>query len=124
MSEYPVEPPSLQILVSQLRDLISDARVRALRSVDAIQVRTCWEIGRHVVEFEQGGAVRAEYGKRLLPRLAESLTAEFGRGFDARNLSNMRAFFQAFPIWNAVRSELSWTHYRILLRVENEQARR
>jgi len=81
-------------------------------------------IGRHIVEFEQGGAACAGYGKRLMPKLAESLTAEFGRGFDERNLRNMRAFFQAFPIWNAVRTELSWTHYRTLLRVENEQARR
>ncbi len=116
--------PSLQTLVGQLRELIRDARSNALRAVDAIQVRTCWEIGRHIVEFEQGGATRAEYGKRLLPRLAESLTAEFGRGFDERNLRNMRAFFQDFPIWNAVRTELSWTHYRTLLRVEDEQARR
>lgn len=125
MSDLPQQDdPSLQTLVGQLRALISDARHQALRSVDAIQVRTCWEIGRHIVEFEQGGAVRAEYGKRLLPRLAESLTAEFGRGFDERNLRNMRAFFQSFPIWNAVRTELSWTHYRTLLRGENEQARR
>ena len=116
--------PSLQTLIGQLRALVSDARSRALRSVDAIQVRTCWEIGRHVVEFEQSGNSRAEYGKRLLPRLADSLTAEFGRGFDERNLRNMRGFFQIFPIWNAVRTELSWTHYRTLLRVENEQARR
>ncbi len=116
--------PPLQTLVGQLRELIRDARSRFLRSVDAIQVRTCWEIGRHIVEFEQGGAARAEYGKRLLPRLAESLTAEFGRGFDERNLRNMRAFFQVFPIWDAVRTELSWTHYRTLLRVEGEQARR
>jgi predicted nuclease of restriction endonuclease-like (RecB) superfamily len=75
------------------------------------------------VEFEQGGATRAAYGKRLLPKLAESLTAEFGRGFDERNLRNMRAFFQVFPIWNAVRTELNWTHYRLLLRVDNTEAR-
>ena len=116
--------PSLQTLSSQLRDLIRDARGRALRAVDAIQVRTCWEIGRHIVEFEQGGATRAEYGKRLLPRLAGSLTAEFGRGFDASNLRYMRLFYVAFPIRDALRHELSWTHYRTLLRVEDERARR
>lgn len=116
--------PSLQTLVGQLRDLIRDARGRALRAVDAIQVRTCWEIGRHIMEFEQGGAVRAEYGKRLLPRLAELLTAEFGRGFDASNLRYMRLFYQAFPIRDALRHELNWTHYRTLLRVDDEQARR
>jgi hypothetical protein len=91
--------------------------------VDSIQVRTCWEIGRHIVEFEQQGADRAMYGARLIPKLAQSLTAEFGKGFDERNLRHMRTFFQDFPIWNAVRTELSWTHYRNLLRVDGEQAR-
>ena len=86
-------------------------------------MQTCWEIGRHIVEFEQGGETRAAYGKKLLPRLAEALTREFGRGFDDRNLRNMRAFYQAFPIWHAVRTELSWTHYRALLRVSNKEAR-
>lgn len=67
--------------------------------MDVLQVRTCWQIGWHIVEFEQNGAERAIYGARLLPRLAERLTAEFGRGFDASNLRNMRQFFLAFPIW-------------------------
>lgn len=98
-------------LLQQLRELIASARRQALRAVDAIQVRTCWEIGRHIVEFEQHGADRATYGVRLIPRLAETLTAEFGRGFDERNLRHMRGFYQCFPIWNAVRTELSWTHY-------------
>ncbi|WP_296446508.1 PDDEXK nuclease domain-containing protein [Rhodoferax sp. UBA5149] len=73
--------------------------------------------------FEQQGQSRATYGARLLPQLAERLTQEFGRGFDARNLRHMRTFYQAFPIWNAVRTELSWTHYRTLLRLDNETAR-
>jgi len=71
-----------------------------------------------------GWDARAEYGKRLLLRLAESLTAEFGRGFDASNLRYMRLFYVAFPICDALRHELSWTHYRTLLRVEDEKARR
>jgi predicted nuclease of restriction endonuclease-like (RecB) superfamily len=113
----------LDDLMGQLRQLIADARSRALRAVDAIQVLTCWQVGRHIVEFEQGGAARAAYGQRLLPLLAERLTEEFGKGFDERNLRHMRAFFQAFPMWNAVRSELSWTHYRLLTRVESDEAR-
>lgn len=75
--------------------------------------------GRHIVEFEQGGHARAEYGAKLLPQLAQTLSHEFGKGFDERNLRNMRAFFLAFPNWNALRSELSWTHYRLLLRVDD-----
>lgn len=65
----------------------------------------------------------AMYGARLLPRLAERLTAEFGRGFDASNLRNMRLFIGLFPNWNALRTELSWTHYRSLLCVNNAEAR-
>ena len=114
----------LRPLLHSLRGLIHQARQQILRTADMVQVQTCWEIGRHIVEFEQGGAGRAEYGKRLLPTLAETLTAEFGKGFDATNLRHMRGFFVAFPIRDAVRRELSWTHYRTLLRVENDQARR
>ncbi len=110
-------------LFGQLRALIGEARQQALRAVDVVQVQTCWQIGRHIVEFEQNGAERAMYGARLLPRLAERLTAEFGRGFDASNLRNMRQFFLAFPICDALRRELSWTHYRSLLRVDNAEAR-
>jgi len=119
----PAEENGLGTLLAQLRTVIQDARQQALRAVDVVQVRTCWAVGRHIVEFEQDGAVRAAYGTRLLATLAEKLTAEFGRGFDDRNLRHMRAFFQAFPIWNALRTELSWTHYRTLLQVEDAKAR-
>ncbi len=114
---------SLSVLLGQLRSTIAQARQQVLRAVDAVQVLTCWEVGRHIVEFEQGGADRAEYGKRLLPTLADELTAEFGKGFDERNLRHMRAFYRVFPIWNAVRTELSWTHYRLLLQVDHQPAR-
>lgn len=114
----------LRPLVRNLRELIQNARKQILRDVDAVQVRTCWEVGRHIVEFEQGGTDRAQYGKQLLPTLATTLTAEFGKGFDVSNLRHMRGFYLAFPIHDAVRRELSWTHYRTLLRVEDEEARR
>jgi hypothetical protein len=110
-------------LLTSLRKVIQTARQQALRAVDVVQVRTCWSAGRHIVEFEQGGAARAAYGKRLLADLAASLIAEFGKGFDERNLRHMRAFYAGFPNWNALRSELSWTHYRSLLRVEDAAAR-
>ncbi len=110
-------------LLGQLRQLIADARKQALRAVDSIQVSTCWEIGRHIVEFEQGGQDRAAYGKRLLPTLAERLTGEFGKGFDASNLRYMRLFYLAFPKCDALRHELSWTHYRVLTRVKDDTAR-
>lgn len=116
--------PSLPAtLIDALRDLIAQGRQRALRAVDRVQVQTCWEIGHHIVEFEQEGATRAVYGQRLLPQLADTLTREFGKGFDASNLRYMRLFYQAFPIRDALRHELSWTHYRTLLRVEDAKAR-
>ena len=114
---------NIDVLLGQLRALIADARKEAKRTVDVIQVRTCWEIGRHIVEFEQGGQARAAYGKKLLSRLAESLTGEFGKGFDATNLRHTRQFYLAFPICDTVRRELSWSHYRALLRVDNPEAR-
>ena len=86
-------------------------------------VKTYWEVGRLIVEDEQQGEKNASYGQYQLKNLSKQLQAEFGKGFHERNLRYMRAFYINFPIWNAVRSELSWTHYRILLRVENLKAR-
>ena len=121
----PVNAPAegLAPLLGSLRQLIADSRQQVLRAVDTVQVQTYWHIGRHIVEFEQGGAQRAAYGQRLLPQLGQALAAEFGRGFDATNLRHMRAFYQAFPIRDALRRELSWTHYRLLLRVDSADAR-
>lgn len=116
------EPGTAQLLAS-LGEIIRGARQRAVQAVDVLQVQTCWEVGRHIVEFEQGGQARAAYGKRLLPTLAESLTAQFGKGFDASNLRYMRLFYLGFPIRDALRHELSWTHYRLLLRLDNPKAR-
>lgn len=82
-----------------------------------------WEIGKLIIQDEQDGELRAKYGKSVLKNLAAQLSLEFGKGFNERNLNNMRAFFIAFPIWNAVRTELSWTHYRIISRVENPEYR-
>jgi hypothetical protein len=122
-NELSADNPAIENLLGELRTLITQARQGALRAVDVVQVRACWEVGRHIVEFEQGGAARATYGTHLLPLLAESLTAEFGSGFDERNLRHMRAVYQAFPIRDALRHELSWTHYRSLIHIENEKAR-
>ena len=75
------QDPQLASLLGNLGELIRDARQKVLRAVDTVQVQTCWQIGRHIVEFEQEGARRAEYGKQLLSKLAKSLTEEFGKGF-------------------------------------------
>ncbi|WP_025110942.1 YhcG family protein [Pseudomonas sp. H1h] len=117
------QDPNIDSLLGELGELIRQARQKVLRAVDTIQVQTCWQIGRHIVEFEQQGAQRAGYGKQLLALLAKDLTAQFGKGFDETNLRKMRLFYQLFPIRDALRLELSWTHYRRLLRVESAKAR-
>ncbi len=111
-------------LLAEIRDVIVLARERVHRTVNSAMVEAYWSIGRLIVENEQQGEARAAYGKRQLHGLAEQLSAEFGAGFDATNLRSMRRFYLAFPIRDAVRLELSWTHYRTLLRVENESARK
>ena len=85
--------------------------------------QTYWEIGRLIVEDEQKGKNRAEYGKGVLNWLSISLTKAFSKGFDISNLRYMRLFYLAFPIHDAVRHELSWTYHRILARVENQDIR-
>ncbi|MEI8293750.1 MAG: PDDEXK nuclease domain-containing protein [bacterium] len=110
-------------LLANLRAVILEARRQAVSAVDIVQVRTCWIVGRHIVEFEQAGQTRAAYGKAVLAQVSAQLTAEFGKGFDASNLRYMRLFYQAFPNCDALRHELSWTHYRLLLRVDSATAR-
>ncbi len=123
LEQSTINPRETEGLLHNLRELIKGARQKALRAVDGVQVQTYWQIGRYIVEFEQGGAARATYGSRLLTILAESLSREFGRGFDATNLRHMRVFYQAFPIRDALRPELSWTHYRTLLKLDQAGAR-
>lgn len=113
----------VDVLLGNLRAVILDARLQAVQAVDVVQVRTCWIIGRHIVEFEQGGSARAPYGKSVLTQVSKRLSVEFGKGFDASNLYKMSQFYRAFPNLDALRLNLSWTHYRLLLRVDDAAAR-
>lgn len=110
-------------LYSAIAKIIADARINVYRNANSILLKMYWEIGQIIIENEQQGELRAQYGKSILKNLAAQLSLEFGKGFNERNLSNMRAFFNAFPIWYAVRTELSWTHYRIISRIENPEHR-
>lgn len=110
-------------LLGRIVEVIEQVRGRLRQSINCAMVASYWEIGRLIVEHEQQGQARAAYGKRQLAELSSRLTALFGKGFTANNLRYMRQFFQSFPIRHAVRGELSWTHYRALLRVANPSAR-
>jgi len=97
-------------LFQAIRAFVWDARERVFRTANSALLESYWQNGQLIVEEEQNGKLRAEYGKEVLKTLAFQLTLEFGKGLDERNLNNMRAFYKAFPIWNALRTELSWTH--------------
>lgn len=112
--------PTNTLLFQSVKEIIQESRQRVYRMVNAALLETYWKIGQLIVEDEQQGNSKAVYGKATLKNLANELTLEFGKGFDERNLNNMRAFYKSFPIWNALRTELSWTHYRLLSRIGSE----
>ncbi len=117
---------SYHSLVRDLEILISSGRKSAYQSVSTAMIELYWNIGRRIVEEDQSGEERAEYGTALLKNLSADLTAEFGAGFSARNLRNYRQFYIMFPdheIWHACVPNLTWTHFRSLLRVNDEEAR-
>lgn len=107
----------------KIKAILAEARSAAYRHVNSVMVRAYWNIGRIIVEEEQRGAKKAGYGHKLLETLSLKLSKNFGRGFDPTNLWNMRRFYLVFPILDALRQELSWTHYRLLLRVDDGKAR-
>ena len=104
------------------RDLILNSRKFVYQTANFAMVETYFRIGEKIVE-EQGGAERSKYGDRLIASLSEKLTAEFGKGFDKTNLGRMRQFYLTFQNVDALRQQLSWTHYRSLIRVQNPKAR-
>lgn len=106
----------------QIRLILETARNQAYSAANSAMVQAYWSIGKSIVE-QQGKSERAEYGRKLLQELSTQLTRDFGKGFTASNLRNMRQFYLTFPNCYALRSNLSWTHYRMLMRVENEKAR-
>lgn len=105
-----------------IRNSVITAQSRVYKAVNSAMVQAYWEIGQEIHKV-CGENDRAEYGKKLLEYLSEQLTNEFGKGFTIANLKNMRQFYRTFPIRQTLSSELSWSHYNLLMRVENEKAR-
>lgn len=114
-----IEPDNLY---SQISQILQEARTKVAVSVNTAMVQAYWHIGKLIVDA-QGGEERAAYGDNLLKSISSRLTKEFGKGFDASNLRNMRAFYLTFPNCDSLRRNLSWTHYRTLIRVTNPKAR-
>ena len=107
---------------NEIKKILISARNKVYQTANFAMVEAYWNIGKSIIE-EQGGNEKAEYGTGLLKELSKQMTQDFGKGFTVANLKNMRQFYLTFPNGYALRSELSWTHYRLLMRVENENAR-
>jgi predicted nuclease of restriction endonuclease-like (RecB) superfamily len=106
-----------------IKRILQTARDSAYRQVNFIMVEAYWNVGKQIVEEEQNGEDRARYGVYLIKELSAKLTNDFGKGFTQQNLRNMRQFYKTFPIRSTLCSELSWSHYRLLIRIKNEKAR-
>lgn len=116
-------PKEVSTIYDTINKIIEEARNTVYQTANFTMVKAYWNIGKVIVEEEQSGKERAEYGKELIKNLSKKLTKEHGKSFSERNLWYMKQFYQQWTNMNALRSELSWTHYRLLLRVENDKAR-
>lgn len=110
-------------LLNDVREIISAARTQAVRSVDSCRVQMYWHIGRRIFEEEQLGKDRADYGTYLIKNLAKQLEPKYGSGFSVRQLEMCRQFYRLYPIANALRSQLNWTQYRLLIQIEDPDKR-
>ncbi len=108
-----------QLLITQIGSLLQSGRQQASQTVNTILVQTYWRIGQHIVEFEQKGKERAEYGSQLFERLSKDLTDAYGKGFSRSNLLYMRKLYQCFPISETLSHLLTWSHYYEILKADN-----
>ncbi len=106
-----------------IKTILKTARDQAYKQVNFIMVEAYWNIGKQIVEEEQHGEDRAKYGAELIKELSRQLTVEFGKGYSTQSLWNIRQFYKAFPILSTLCRELSWSHYRLIMRLENPKAR-
>ena len=122
----PPDSDSFGKLLSDVQFIIEDARRAVRDGINAVQIDHNWKIGRRIVEEEQKGRFRAEYGKRTISELSARLQSEFGNGYSERNLREFRAFYTTFPdseIWHTRVPNLTWSHFRLLMRVSDPAAR-
>jgi len=111
---------------NDIRDILQQARQKAYTAVNFVMAEAYWNIGKRIVQEEQQGEARAEYGKNLVKELSKQLTSEFDKGFSESNIKNFRQFYLTFSsdeIRYTLRSELAWSHYRLIMRIENPNAR-
>jgi predicted nuclease of restriction endonuclease-like (RecB) superfamily len=119
-----LQKPKYEKLLTTIGITIATARQNAARAINTELVKANWEIGRHIVQYEQQGEERAEYGTDLLARLSKDLGFRFGKGFGRRNILDMRRFYLAYQKWQTVSAKLSWSHYIALISVSDDTARK
>lgn len=110
-------------LYDEIRSVLVSARSGIAKTINTTLINAYWQVGKHIVEFEQDGSSKATYGDGVIKNLSKRLVSEFGKGFTLSNLKDMRRFYLMFPKSHAVNGFLSWTHYRQLLKVESEESR-
>ena len=116
-------PKQTNRFIADIRNIIDAARDQAVRSVDFCRVQMYWHMGKRIFEEEQQGKDRADYGSYLIKNLAKQLQPEYGSGFSVRQLEMCRQFYRLYPIANAVRSQLNWTQYRMLIQIDDPHKR-
>jgi hypothetical protein len=110
-----VKIESIDTLYQDACQIIENARCNAVRSVDFCRVQMYWNIGKRIFEEEQQGKERADYGKYIIKNLSKRLTPEYGSGFGPRQLERARAFYRLYPIASALRTQLNWGQYKLLI---------
>jgi len=110
-------------LIEKISKLVNKSRFEIIRAINAEIVITYWTIGKYIVEHEQRGKERAEYGSELMSILSRELSSKFGKGFSQRNLRDMRRMYLAYPKWQTVSAKLGWSHYCLLLSIEDTAKR-
>ncbi|WKZ21616.1 MAG: PDDEXK nuclease domain-containing protein [Candidatus Brocadiaceae baterium WH-1] len=115
--------PTIEQTYKSIKTVLEKARSKSFKAVNTAMVRAYWHVGKIIIEGEQKGKQRAEYGAYLIEELAKRLTVEYGQGFNKTNLWYMRQFYLTFQNLHALRGELTWTHYRLLLKIEKPEAR-
>lgn len=104
-------------IINRVSNVIDTARSKIYHTINHTMLETYWNIGKEIIEEEQQGQERAEYGKEIIDNLSQELTDRYGKGFSSRNLRNMRPFYLLFSNWQTASAKLNWSHYCLLIRI-------
>src|SRR5665648_682511 len=115
-----ISQANYQNLIAQIGALLLEGRQKAAQAVNTILVQTYWEVGKYIVEFEQKGDFKAEYGSQLLDRLSKDLSFNYGKGFSRSNIFQIRLFYIKFQKIQTLSGQLTWSHYAEILKSEND----